>query len=1099
MIIERINSRFMSIYLLLCVFLATEGSLISLYAADYRGSENEQKVATAQTVKQVLDHIERNSNYVVLYSDNVLPELEKKVSVNTSGKAVTKILQELSSTTNLEYKMNDRQITVAKKSPVTAPQPQQNATIKVTGQVVDENGETIPGANVVVKGQTGIGTVTDLDGKFTLDVPQGSVLVISFIGYVTQEHSVKAREKLTVKLIPDAQALEEVVVVGYGVQKKESLTGAMQTVSSSKLKDITTPSVENMLNGKAAGVYVAPGSGQPGASGAVVIRGQVTLSGGTAPLWVIDGVIVGSSAGQLNPNDIETMTILKDASSTAIYGSEGANGVIVVTTKSGKADKMSINISTKLGISNLNNGNLEMMNGAELYDLYSSFSNSGNISFPRWNPDLRNSNFSWWDLATKTGFTQDYNISLQGGSEKLNSFVSVGVYDETGSVKGYDYTRYNFRTKTTYKPFKWLTVKPSLSGARRNITDTQYSVGSMYSMFPWDSPYDENSNLVPHRYSGWVNNTATNYLLDLSYGNKSSSRYLEFMGNFDFDIHLTDWLTLSSVNSYKLISYASESYADPRSNGGKSVQGRVTDYRWEAARRYTNQILRFNKNFDKHSIQALAAHEFKDYWSKTLDVNGTGLISGFEVLDVTSLAEKAKGGITEWAVDSYFFRGNYSYDNKYLVEASLRRDGASNFGDNAKWGNFFSISAGWNINREEWFKWDFVNNLKLRASYGTVGNRPDSLYPQYDLYSVSSSYSYDGVPGALISQIGNKDLTWEETKTIGIGLDLSMWQDRFRFTFDWYSKNTDNILYAVPISGLTGVTRLYKNVGKMQNQGFEVSIGGDIIRTKNWLWSIDANLGHNSNKLKDLFQTRAADGTYSTARMIISDNSGIAGSAQRVLEVGSPVDTYWMPEWAGVNPENGAPQWYDKNGEKTSKYADAAYRKCGTSNPKIFGGFSTVLKWKDIDFNAVFGYSLGGHLYNYSRQEYDSDGTYTDRNQMKLKDGWSRWEKAGDIATHPVASYNNSNNSNKMSSRYIEKNDFLKLRSISIGYNLQLPQYYIQNMRIFFTGENLLTFTGYSGVDPELPPKDDGSVIGTTGPSVYPSVRKFMFGVNLTF
>lgn len=369
--------------------------------------------------------------------------------------------------------MNDRQITVAKKSPVTAPQPQQNATIKVTGQVVDENGETIPGANVAVKGQTGIGTVTDLDGKFTLDVPQGSVLVISFIGYVTQEHSVKAGEKLTVKLIPDAQALEEIVVVGYGVQKKESLTGAMQTVSSSKLKDITTPSVENMLNGKAAGVYVAPGSGQPGASGAVVIRGKVTLNGGTAPLWVIDGVIVGSDAGQLNPNDIETMTILKDASSTAIYGSEGANGVIVVTTKSGRTDRMSIDVSAKLGVSNLNNGNLEVMNGAELYDYYNSFSNAGSINFARWNPDLRNSNFSWWDLATKTGFTQDYNVSLQGGNEKLNSFVSIGVYDETGTVKGYDYTRYNFRTKATYKPFKWLTVKPSLSGARRDITDSK--------------------------------------------------------------------------------------------------------------------------------------------------------------------------------------------------------------------------------------------------------------------------------------------------------------------------------------------------------------------------------------------------------------------------------------------------------------------------------------------------------------------------------------------------------------------------------------------------------------------------------------------------
>lgn len=318
-----------------------------------------------------------------------------------------------------------------------------------------------------------------------------------------------------------------------------------------------------MLNGKVAGVYVAPGSGQPGASGAVVIRGQVTLNGTTSPLWVIDGVIVGSDAGQLNPNDIETMTILKDASSTAIYGSEGANGVIVVTTKSGKTDKMSVNISAKMGISSLNNGKLEMMNGAELYDLYSNFSNSGDISFPRWSSDLRNSNFSWWDLATKTGFTQDYNVSLQGGNEKLNSFVSVGVYDEKGAVKGYDYTRYNFRAKTAYKPYKWLTVKPSLSGARRDINDTQYSVGAMYSMFPWDSPYDENGGLVPHRNSGWVNNTATNYLLDLSYGDKSSSRYLEFMGNFDFDIKLTDWLTFSSINSYKYISYASESYTAP--------------------------------------------------------------------------------------------------------------------------------------------------------------------------------------------------------------------------------------------------------------------------------------------------------------------------------------------------------------------------------------------------------------------------------------------------------------------------------------------------------------------------------------------------------
>lgn len=546
----------------------------------------------------------------------------------------------------------------------------------------------------------------------------------------------------------------------------------------------------------------------------------------------------------------------------------------------------------------------------------------------------------------------------------------------------------------------------------------------------------------------------------------------------------------------------------PRSDSAEGVNGRIGDYRSEVARRYTNQILRFNKNFGKHTINGLLMYEFNDYWAKVLDVYGTGMASGIEVLDATAIPEKAKGSINEWAVQSYIFNANYAYDGKYLAQVSFRRDDASNFGSNNKYGNFFSISAGWSINREKWFNFDFVDNLKLRASYGSVGNRPTSLYPQYDLYSASSSYSYDGVPGVLISQIGNKDLTWEKTFTTGVGLDLSMWQNRFRFNFDWYVENTDNILYQVPVSGLTGVTSRWRNIGKMKNTGIELSVGGDIIRTKDWQWSVDANMGHNSNKLKDLFKTINADGTYSTATIIIGDGSNIAGSANRLLEVGSPIDTYYMPEWAGVNPDDGAPMWYvvskDANGNEvrttTSRYADATYQKCGTSNPKVFGGFSTALSWKNIDFNAAFGYSLGGHIYNYSRQEYDSDGTYTDRNQMKLKKGWNRWEKPGDIATHPAAAYNNSSNSNKLSSRYIESNDFLKLRSISLGYNLKLPQYYIQNMRIFFTGENLLTFTGYSGVDPKLPPNDDtGAVMGTAGPSVYPSVRKFMFGINLTF
>ncbi len=1096
MTVERINGCFMSIYLLLGVFLAMEGCLFPLYATDNRSSENEQRVTTVQTVKQVLGYIEQNSNFVVLYSNDVLSELEKKVSVNTNGKNAKTILSELSSTTNLEYRINDRQITVVKKTAV--PQPQQNATVKVSGQVLDENGETMPGVNVTVKGNSGIGTVTDLDGVFGLDVPQGSTLVVSFIGYTTQELAAKGGQRMTVKLVPDAQALDEVVVVGYTTQRKESLTGAMSTIKSDKLKDITTPSVENMLNGKIPGVYVAPGSGQPGSSGAVVIRGQASLSGSTQPLWVIDGVIVGSSAGDLNPSDIETMTVLKDAASTAIYGSEGANGVIVVTTKKGKEGKLNVSASVKMGISTVNNGKLEVMSGAELYDYYASFQNADEIKFTRWNPDLRDSNFDWWDLATKTGFTQDYHVSISGGSEKVQSYFSLGYYDEEGAVKGYDYTRYNFRARTSYKPYNWLTLKPSISGSMRKVYDQQYSVTSMYSMLPWDSPYDENGELVPHRYSGWVNAQNTNYLLDYSYGNYGDSKRYEFMGNFDFDIKITDWLTFTSVNNYRLIHGASHSYTDPRSNGGEGVDGRLYEAREEVERRYTNQNLMVNKTFGKHSLNGHVSYEFKDYSYSSFYGNGTGFISGFEVMDVTSKAESISGSRSEWAVQSYFTNWKYTYDNKYLGEVMFRRDGASNLGK--KYGNLFSVSAGWIISREDWFKAEWVDNLKLRASYGSVGNRPSSLYPQYDLYSVSSSY--DGSAGALISVIGNKDLTWEKTFTTGIGVDVSFFDNRLHATLDYYIKNTDNILYNVPVTGLTGVTSIYKNIGKMQNKGFELSIGGDIIRTKDLTWGVEANISQNKNKLKDLYAQKQADGTYAVVPVIISDGSSIAGTINRRLEVGEPIDTYYGKEWAGVNPENGAPMWYmdDSEGNKvtTSEYAKASYYKLGTSNPKLFGGFNTSVTYKKFDFSATFGYSVGGQIYNYSRQEYDSDGTYSDRNQMKLKKGWTRWEKPGDIATHPVAKYNNQDKGNSASSRYLEDSDYLKLRSLTIGYNIPLKQYGINNLRVSLSGENLFTLTDYSGVDPEIP-ASDGAVMGTAGPGVYPSVRRFMFGLNVTF
>lgn len=975
---------------------------------------------------------------------------------------------------------------------------------QVSGTVSSASGP-VAGVTVYIKEDSSIATTTDEDGHFSISASVGQTLVFSGIGYDEYEQTVSGIS-MHVILELSNEAIDEVVVVGYGTQRRESLTGSLSTVKGEELRDVTTPNVTTMLAGKAPGVFVSPGSGQPGSGAAVMIRGQATLGGTTAPLWVIDGVIVGSSPGSLNPEDVENMTVLKDAASTAIYGSQGANGVIVITTKRGKSGETTVNFSTRTGFNQLTNGNMQVMNGEELYDYFASFGDANSISFPRWNADLRNSNFDWWDLATQSGFNQNHNLTIQGGTEKLQSLLSVGYYDEAGAVKGYNYDRYNVRFNATYKPVDWLTIRPTIYGARTGTFNQQYSVTAMYSNLPWDSPFDEDGNLVPHRYSGWVNNASTNYLYDLQWDKSGSSNY-EIMGNFDFDIRLTDYLTFSSVNNYRVLLGSSSGYTDPRSNGGLSVNGRLTEWRDETSRRYTSQIIRFDNGWGKHHVNALAAYEFNDYRYKSLDVYGTGFLPGFEVLDVVTTPERTRGGISEWAVQSVLFNGHYAYDNKYLAQVSLRRDGASNFGDNAKYGNFWSVSAGWNINHENWFNADYVDILKLRAAIGTVGNRPSALYPQYDLYAVSADASYDGAPGTLISQIGIRDLTWEQTLTKGIGVDGALFGNRARFSADYYIKETDNMLYNVPISGLTGVTSIYRNIGSMQNRGIEFSVGGDIIRNEDLTWSLDVNIGRNINKLVDLFETRNADGTYSVKPIIRGAGLNIAGSAETILDPGHPVDTWYLREWAGVNPEDGRPMWYvvdrDENGneisrETTSTYADATFEKTGWSTPDLFGGIMTSLSYKRFDMAANFGYSIGGQIYNYARQEYDSDGTYTDRNQMRLRPEWSRWEQPGDIATHPRAMYNNEDQGNQVSSRYLEDGSFFRLRSLTLGYSFDMSQYNIRGLRVFAAGENLFVLTKYSGVDPEIPPSGS-TVLSATGPGVYPMTKKFILGLNVSF
>lgn len=1052
---------------------------------------------TTTTLRELFDMIEEKFDYSFLIRNNDI-DLNERVAVDMKNRSVEEILKIALKNQHADFVVNNNKIIVYKtisekngKESLKDATVQQQQTIKVQGTVIDvTTGDPIIGANVVVKG-TMNGISTDADGKFALEVPAGATLEVSYIGYLTSEVKASAGN-MTIKIKEDTQALEEVVVVGYTVQKKESLTGAMQVVKNEKLMDATSPSVENLLSGKAPGVYVNGGSGQPGATGKIVIRGKATVNGGTDPLWVIDGVLVGSGSGDLNPADIESISILKDAASTAIYGSMGANGVIVVTTKKGKSGKATINISAKTGVSQLNTGHFSVMNGAELYDYYKSFSNQEAIQFPQYNESLRNKNFDWWKEGTHLGVAQDYNISASGGTDKMRTYLSLGVYDESGAVKGYDLTRYNFRFNVDYQLTDWLRVKPSVWGSRKDITDRQHSMSSLYLCLPWDSPYDENGNLYQEAQpKEWISPKMGNYRYNLQWNYTESTQY-EFMGNFDFDIKFTDWLTFSSVNNYRYGNTTQKAYLDPRSSGGQADNGILTDTKSDFYRLYTNQLLRFNKQFGNHSVDALVAYEFNSYTGSKTEQKASGFPPGFSVADVATTPKAVTGLKQEWAVQSYFLNANYAYDNKYLGQVSVRRDGASNFGENARYGTFFSISGGWNINREEFFHADWVNQLKLRASYGSVGSRPGVLYPQYALYSIGDGYN--GVPGAIMNQIGNPDLTWEKTFTAGVGVDATIF-DRVNVTLDYYQKKTTDLLYNVPVSGVTGWAINYKNIGEVNNKGFEATVGVDIIRNKDWNWNVSANIATNKNKVNKLYGEEP--------EIIIENaNSGIVGPASKILKPGYDIDSWYTTEWAGVDPANGDPLWYmtDENGErvKTNNYAQASKNPviCGSSNPDFYGGFSTSLAWKNLDMSAMFGYSVGGKIYNYLRTEFDSDGAYTDRNQMNLKDGWSRWQKEGDIATHPKAVYGSHSNSNSVSSRYLESASYLRLRNLTIGYNIPVNKF-ISKLRLYVSGENLFVISGFSGVDPEVPPLNDGKGTGVAA-STYPQTRKFMFGLNIT-
>lgn len=971
-------------------------------------------------------------------------------------------------------------------------------TRAITGQVVDStNGSPIAGVFVTESG-TNNGSMTDTDGRFTVQAAQNATLVFTYMGMTTQQVALAGRTDITVSMVPDASVLEDVVVVGYGVVRKTDMTGAVAVLGDSKLKTATTPRVEDMLNGKVPGVFVGSGSGQPGSTGQIIIRGRTSINGSTAPLWVIDGVIVGSNAGDLNANDIESMTILKDAASTAIYGSQGSNGVIIITTKKGLAGKATVSFSAKAGATTTNMGNLEMMNGSQLYDLFDSFPNKEGLTW--FTPELKNRNFDWGDNLRRTGYAQDYSVSVRGGSEKVKIYSSLSYYKENGTVKDFDYQRFSGRLNADWQVYDWLTVKPSVSVSRRDTENRLHSVTAMYQYLPWNSPYNADGSIVGHGSDAstpWIaQSNMNNYLYNLQW-NYSQDRAYETSANFDVTARITDWLRFETVNNYRMGQTRGFSYTDPRSLNN-SDGGGLYNSSTEWFRYYFNHLLRFNKTFnDDHRVDAIVAYEWNTYDYEGFNTTKYRVVQGADNLDLASVLGPTGGSRNDWAVQSVFLNANYAYQNRFFGQASIRRDGSSKFGVDKRYGTFFSVSGSWNVSEERFFERlrETVNAAKLRLSYGSTGNQPNSLYGSYDTYSLSSAASYGDNNGALMSgTAGNSNMTWETTYTANLGLDVSMWNSRLNLSVDVYDKATSGLLWLTPLPSVWGVSNVWRNVGNVNNKGIEVTLDGDIVRTADWRWNVGVNVGSNKSRIKELYgglQEVSGGGEMN-----------LAGIAQRIFKVGYGIDTYNIPEWAGVNPEDGTPQWYYNDQEHghtvTGVYAQARNTPLRGYLPKLYGGFNTALSWKWIDLSAVFSYSYGGKIYNYFRQEYDSDGAYTDRNQMVLHKGWSRWTKPGDVATHPQARYSGNNSSNQTSSRFLEDGSYIKLKNITLGANLPVKSSVISGLRVYVSGENLLTFTKYSGVDPEIP-IDQSNVIGTAGPGIYPGVKRIVFGANITF
>ncbi|MGL2988343.1 SusC/RagA family TonB-linked outer membrane protein [Flavobacterium sp. RSSA_27] len=982
----------------------------------------------------------------------------------------------------------------------------------INGKVSDKTGP-IPGANVVIKG-TSIGVQTDLDGLFVIKAKTGDVLLISYLGMQDKEVTIGSNLNLSINLESSTKELEEVVVVAYGKQKSKEIVGSVVTVGKDVLEKQQATSVLSAIQGSVAGVNVITSGGQPGDNPSIRIRGIGSISSSSEPLIILDGAPYNGNINSISSDQIESMNVLKDASSTALYGSRGSNGVIIITTKKGKINApTSVTINSVIGVGSNAVRMHELLSTDRLMQLTwearrnvfqfasgqsptvaGANASAGLISALKYNPykvavpvdangNLVTSDKYWntdWEstLINNAAIRRENSVGINGGSDNTTYAFSVNNLDQDGALMTSNFKRTSVRLNIATKINK--TISAGLNMGYTNSLQnypTQngnsfqspiqwiYSVSSIYPVFQ----HDANGNLVldsfgkkTYDYGGGTgslnsnrpmlqNESAIGALYNYTVRNTRDDMTLN--GYIGLDI--TEGLSFKTTVAFQKYLFDNYNYNSPLYGNASSVKGRITQNRDISTSTNITNSLNYKKAIGDHTFSIDAIQEAYSFKIDAMYSRGEGFLPGVDVNDGATKPVGVGGSINEERLASYLGRASYNYKNKYFIEGSYRTDGSSRFAEKVRWGNFYSIGGAWSIKDEDFLKDNnVISSLRLKGSYGELGNNKTSSYFPYEqLYNVG--FSELGNIGISLGNPTDRNLTWEKTASANIGFEAGLFHNRIKFGADAYQKKSIDLIYAIPVAPSTGNTTYLTNAGSLRNYGLEVFFNTVNVRNNDFMWTSDLNFSFDRNEISELTQSSVIVGT-------------------KRWEVGRSIYDFWMQEWAGVDPNTGRAMWYapgvDSNGQRntTFSYAAAERRYTGKSSlPDVVGGFSNYFKYKNFDMNILFNFSFGAYVYDSSYAGLMSGLKDPGRpGHVDLED---RWQQPGDITNVPYL-YQANNDFASTSTRFLFKNDYIRLKALNIGYNMNkelINRLGMNNLRLYLQGDNLFTWQSHKGIDPE--------------------------------